>query len=50
MGIPIETAHGSLRLTLGTDNSDADVDRIVAVLPGIIERLRALSPLVGDAR
>ena len=49
MGIPIETAHGSLRLTLGTDNVDADVDRIVAVLPGIVERLRALSPLV-DAR
>ncbi|HEX2923473.1 MAG TPA: cysteine desulfurase NifS [Chloroflexota bacterium] len=47
MGVPIERAHGSLRLTTGTDNTEADIDRVVEVLPGIIERLRAMSPLAG---
>lgn len=43
MGIPIELAQGSLRLTLGKDNTDADVDTVLNVLPGIIEKLRVLS-------
>ena len=47
MGVPIERAHGSLRLTTGMDNAEEDMDRVVQVLPGIIERLRAMSPLTG---
>lgn len=47
MGIPIERAHGSLRLTTGTDNTEEDISRVLEVLPGIIERLRAMSPLAG---
>jgi cysteine desulfurase len=47
MGVPIERAHGSLRLTTGKDNSEEDIDRVVEVLPGIIQRLRAMSPLAG---
>ncbi|MGE5620832.1 MAG: cysteine desulfurase NifS [Sphingomonadaceae bacterium] len=47
MGVPIERAHGSLRLTTGKDNTEEDVDRVVEALPGIIERLRAMSPLAG---
>lgn len=47
MGVPIERAHGSLRLTTGMDNVEEDMDRVVQVLPGIIERLRAMSPLTG---
>jgi cysteine desulfurase len=47
MGVPIERAHGSLRLTTGTDNTDEDISRVLEVLPGIIERLRAMSPLTG---
>ncbi|MHB0870489.1 MAG: cysteine desulfurase NifS [Chloroflexota bacterium] len=47
MGVPIERAHGSLRLTTGKDNTEADIDRVVEALPGIIERLRAMSPLAG---
>ena len=43
MGLPVELAHGSLRLTLGKGNSDEDVDTILSVLPGIIEKLRGLS-------
>jgi cysteine desulfurase len=45
MGIPLELAHGSLRLTLGKENTQADVDAICNALPGILEQLRALSPL-----
>ncbi|MFQ6097674.1 MAG: cysteine desulfurase family protein, partial [Armatimonadota bacterium] len=45
MGLPHEIAHGSLRLTLGKDNTDADVDRVLDVLPGIVQRLREMSPL-----
>jgi len=42
LGLPVELAHGSLRLTLGKGNSDEDVDTILSVLPGIIEKLRGL--------
>src|SRR5437763_5825818 len=42
LGFPVELAHGSLRLTLGKGNSDEDVDTILSVLPGIIEKLRGL--------
>lgn len=44
IGLPHEIAHGSLRLTLGKDNTEEEVDYIVGILPGIIEKLRALSP------
>jgi cysteine desulfurase len=45
MGFPHETAHGSLRLTLGKENNDEDVDYVLQILPGIIEKLRQMSPL-----
>ena len=45
MGRPHETAHGSLRLTLGRSTSEADVEKVLAVLPGVIGGLRAMSPL-----
>jgi cysteine desulfurase len=41
MGLSAEWSIGSLRLTLGRSNTKADVDRVLAVLPGIVERLRA---------
>jgi cysteine desulfurase len=49
MGLTHEVAHGSLRLTLGKDNTEADVDYVLEVLPEILERLRAMSPLYGEA-
>lgn len=49
MGIPVEIAHGSLRLTLGLSNTEEDVDYVVSILPGIVERLRAMSPLASQA-
>ncbi len=44
-GLPHPQAHGSLRLTLGTENTEADVDYALKVLPGIVADLRAMSPL-----
>ena len=45
MGICHEIAHGSLRLTLGRDNTLEDIDYVLDILPGIVNRLRAMSPL-----
>ena len=44
MGVPHDLARGSLRLTLGKDNTMEDVERVLEVLPGAVERLRALAP------
>ena len=49
LGLPHEVAHGSLRLTLGRDNTDADVDKVLGVLPGIVSELRAMSPVYEKA-
>ena len=45
MGIPHEHAHGSLRFSLGRKNTKEDIDKVIEVLPKIVERLRAMSPL-----
>ncbi len=45
MGIPPEVAHGSLRLTLGIDNREEDIDYVLEALPGVVAKLRAMSPL-----
>jgi cysteine desulfurase len=45
MGVEPEKARGTVRLTLGHENTEEDVDRVLEVLPGVVERLRALSPL-----
>lgn len=45
IGLPHEIAHGSLRLTLGKDNTQEDVDFVLEVLPKIIGNLRNMSPL-----
>ncbi len=43
MGIDPDLAHASLRLTVGKGNTDADIDRVLDVLPGIVARLRSLA-------
>ena len=45
LGLTHEVAHGSLRLSLGHDNTEADVDYILETLPQVVERLRAMSPV-----
>jgi cysteine desulfurase len=44
-GLPPERARSSLRFSVGPANTDEDVDYVLSVLPGIVERLRAMSPL-----
>lgn len=45
MGVPHELAHGSIRITLGRDNTEEDITYFMEVMPPIVERLRAMSPL-----
>ena len=45
MGLLHEEAHGSLLLSLGRFTKESDIDRIIEVLPGVVKRLRTLSPL-----
>jgi cysteine desulfurase len=44
-GVPHEIVHGSLRLSLGRMNTLEDVDRVLEVLPEIVQKLRNMSPL-----
>jgi len=46
LGLSPEQAHGSLRFTLGRENSEEDMERVLKVLPGIVAKLRAMSPLL----
>lgn len=44
-GVPHEIVHGSLRLSLGRMNTPEDVDRVLEVIPEIVQKLRNMSPL-----
>lgn len=50
MGICHEIAHGSLRLTLGQDTTREEIDYVLEVLPEIVTKLRAMSPLYNSER
>jgi cysteine desulfurase len=50
LGVPPEQAHGSLRFTLGRENTEADVERVLEVLPRIVGKLRAMSPLLRSTK
>jgi cysteine desulfurase len=50
MGVPFTAAHGSIRFSLGTYNSEEDVETIIEKLPPIIERLREMSPFWHEAQ
>lgn len=45
MGLTHEVAHGSLRLTLSRYTTPEEIDYVLEILPPIIEKLRAMSPL-----
>jgi cysteine desulfurase len=45
LGLLHEEAHGSLQLTCGRFNQDSDTEKVMEALPGVVERLRKLSPL-----
>ena len=48
IGLPHEIAHGSLRLTLGEENTKEEMDYVIEKIKGIVERLRSMSPLYED--
>ncbi|MCJ7688150.1 MAG: aminotransferase class V-fold PLP-dependent enzyme, partial [Clostridiaceae bacterium] len=48
IGVPIEIAHGSLRLSLGDATTEEEVDFVIETVPKIVKRLRDMSPLWDD--
>ena len=44
MGVDFKFAHGSVRFSLSDQTTEADVDKVLEVMPGIIENLRKISP------
>jgi len=45
IGLPAEIAHGSLRLSLSDETTDEDVDYMLSVIPQVVDKIRAMSPL-----
>jgi cysteine desulfurase len=43
MGLPAHRTQNSIRFSLGAANTEADIDRVVAALPGIVDKLRSLT-------
>ena len=43
MGIPPERSHGAIRFSLGRENTEADIDKLLEVLPKVVENLRSFS-------
>lgn len=50
IGLPHEIAHGSLRLTLGEQNTEEDVDYLIENVTKVVETLRAMSPVWVDGK
>ncbi|MGA1410431.1 MAG: cysteine desulfurase NifS [Prochlorotrichaceae cyanobacterium] len=48
MGLPYTILHGSIRFSLSRFTTTAEVNQVVAVMPGIVEKLRAISPFNND--
>lgn len=48
IGVPPEICHGSICFSLGKDNTDEDVDYVLEILPGIVEKLWSMSPLYAE--
>lgn len=48
MGIPYTAAHGTIRFSLSRYTTEAEIDRVIQVLPQIVAQLRTLSPYWGE--
>lgn len=49
-GLSYEAAHGSIRFTLGKDTTEADIEYVINIMPGIVEKLRHMSPVNLDMK
>lgn len=45
LGLPPEEAHGSIRFSLGAENTEEEIDKVLEVLPKIVQNLRNISPI-----
>ncbi|MBE7054214.1 MAG: cysteine desulfurase NifS [Ruminococcaceae bacterium] len=50
IGLPHEIAHGSLRISIGYQNTKEEIDYLLDILPPIVERLRQMSPLYDEIK
>ena len=50
LGVPFEAAHGSMRFSLGRSTTREDIDRLMGVLPPLVDKLRAISPVRVDEK
>lgn len=50
IGLPPQQAYGSLRFTLGKWTTEQEIDRVLDVLPRIVSKLRAMSPLLKSSK
>jgi cysteine desulfurase len=50
MGLPLLQAHGSLRFTSGKWTTEEDINQVLNVFPGIVSKLRAMSPLIKSSK
>ena len=48
MGLPYTILHGSIRFSLSRFTTEEEIQHVVAVMPGIVEKLRAISPFSND--
>jgi cysteine desulfurase len=48
MGVPFTAIHGSIRFSLSRYNTEAEIDRVIEIMPEIIKELRMLSPFGRD--
>jgi cysteine desulfurase len=48
IGVPPEICHGSICFSLGKENTSRDVDYVLEVMPGVVEKLWAMSPLYAE--
>jgi cysteine desulfurase len=44
MGVPFTAIHGSIRFSLSRYNTEAEIDRVLEIMPGIVQQLRKISP------
>ncbi len=49
-GLSYEAAHGSIRFTLGHNTTPEDIETVITVMPGVVERLRKMSPVNMDMK
>ncbi|MBI5238102.1 MAG: cysteine desulfurase NifS [Deltaproteobacteria bacterium] len=50
MGSTHELSHGSVRFSMGRNNTTEDIDYIIEIMPRIVERMRSMSPLYAGAK